>query len=281
MKERGIVIGGVLEPALLPDGTVSITSHNLSSTLIRTSLLYWEKIDIPRNCFIFVNLGSEIENLIKDGILQSSIKTMQEIGSGSFSGFDLANISLHHVVQTLVNHNQREPGQWALIQQSDELLIPDSLATTSRKLMVELYDALPQPDDSVPLDKIIYFRERYRGELLALRAVMDAMYQDILNAKDSDHALVMVQDKLSKTLTDLQRAMQGSFVTKILSRVEFKLDAIPIISTIVSGGIDLPLSSAKMFLKSGKTKVPFGLPESLRPYVYLVRQSKELGVNLP
>ncbi|MBY0354386.1 MAG: hypothetical protein K2Q12_01500 [Rickettsiales bacterium] len=283
MQQRGIVIGGVIEPQLTSDGAARFTSHNLSPTLIRTALLYWDKVDIPRNNLVYIRLDNEVENLIKDGLILSTTQTLEDMFEGHsgelrLGGEDLINMSLNHIYKTLIDHNKKEAGLWAFIQQSSEIVIPDGLAVPTRQTIIELYNLLPQPSDSVPLDKIILFREKYISELYSLRFVIERLYKEIGDSKDAAHSFALIKDELTRTLTDIHKAMESSFVTRLLDKFEFKLDVLPIIqSAFGDSGISGAISAGKMFMKVGTSKVPYGLPKSLTPYVYLVRQLKELS----
>src|SRR5262249_45495238 len=75
---------------------------------------------------------------------------------------------------------------------------------------VKLFDILPRPAGDVALRKILRFREKYRAELLAFRAVMDSFEAGLAEAPDErtmNSFLVRSKEQIEQKCLDLQSAL--------------------------------------------------------------------------
>jgi hypothetical protein len=106
-------------------------------------------------------------------------------------------------LSTYRRYEESQPGQWAMGIGKGRLRFPETQTEPGRGLLVRLHNAIPIPDRDVPLNELLEFRRNRRAELLSLRAAMDSLYIEILDAPDRPLAEVSRLAELDKALNDL------------------------------------------------------------------------------
>lgn len=97
MSERGLVISC---PALV-QGTKLSVGGDLDAQELRSSLLFWDKLDFPDNDLISFGHGPNVDYLISAGVLNRT----RVVGSGKFDATVVHTVHLH-AFRTL---DEREP----------------------------------------------------------------------------------------------------------------------------------------------------------------------------
>ena len=194
---RGIVIG----PGFRSIGPTGFQADTRDvPALIRRCLLYWDKIEWPDNNLVSLGNGPDGDFLQSAGILHRTRVNF----IGSFSG-DLSPVFAQGQVKVFEQLERAEPGVWTLAQESDRLRFPGQSIAERRTLEVQLYDLLPVPAETVAFADILEFRQHYASELLALRAVLERMYVEVLASPDPERMRLLVSEQLAVALRDVDR----------------------------------------------------------------------------
>ncbi|MBL1218385.1 MAG: hypothetical protein D8M59_12925 [Planctomycetes bacterium] len=224
MSVRGIVIGPRLE---FTAKSVSIRSFDQAA--LRQYLLYWDKLDWPKNNRISVN-DQEYENLqlLTDvGVLERTDVRFAERGIG------IAQALWWSQMLTLAARDEKEPGRWAIGQHLSAYWGPSENTVERRLIEVELYNAIPVPKADVPFERILGFKAKRRSELLSLRAHMDDLYQSIIAAGDIPRAKTTAIDKVQNAIQDLHAVFGESFSSRLLASVKVELNVHGLLSGAV------------------------------------------------
>jgi hypothetical protein len=109
-----------------------------------------------------------------------------------------------------LNRDKWEPGIWALADYTDEFECPNPDVPITRAALFRLADVLPAPRDDVPFADILEFKQKYRDELLNLRARLDSLYSQIVDSHDRPHQESVALRELDKAIVDLNKAAKSS-----------------------------------------------------------------------
>lgn len=275
MKDRGIVITIPFEY----DGRTLKVGPQMAPTpeALRFYSLYWDKIDWPDNNAISIGSDSAETAFLKDvGILKRS--RVNIVGQM----INVGDAMLIAQAETFRYYNDLEPGLWALAQNSHNLYLPEEIAQEKSRIDLELYRALPVPDEQVPLDDILTFKEKRKDELIAFRGLMDELYLEIISSQDMPRAKTKTIAHLQTSIGDLHRVMSESSISRRLSTVKIELNLSSFIrdallagaaaktfgfSPEISAIIGVATSAIKCSVNIGP--VSKEIPENLRDYAYL------------
>jgi hypothetical protein len=81
-------------------------------------------------------------------------------------------------------------------------------------LSIDLFNALPVPAPTTPVDVLLEFREKRRSELLAFRHYFDDLTEGILHSEKPVLQAARASENLERALLDLHRAMDHSRITR-------------------------------------------------------------------
>ena len=302
MSKRGVIIAGLCD-ASIESGRPTIRAPFLDPILIRTSLLYWDRIDIPDNDLIAVGLPTELDILTQERILSrklvpilhgSNFNHLLRIGgNGSLSakGFvingqevDMVDL-LNQVPVKAFNELMREQDTlWSYVQNSPTVASPSS---SGRSLLFEIHNALPVPDSDVPIEKILDFKLKRQSDLLALRQEIDESYQMINNATDIDHAKSMAFTRLSAILSDLEKIAKETLASKLKRSLRYEINPVRMFTAaaIPSALGSLPLGAFCAFgscfsLNVSEMFSSSNLPYRLTPYKYILDAQNDLSAAI-
>ncbi|MGH7181466.1 MAG: DUF6236 family protein [Nitrospiraceae bacterium] len=279
MTERGLVI----TPNFTYDGEVLHILGGFAPESLRLYLLYWDKLDWPDNNIISFGEGeADMQALKAIGVLERT-----PVQFNTFSG-NVGDAMLRMQVAALEARNNKDPGNWSLAQRSSILVSPENAIPQTRSLEVELYSSIPVPLPEVSFDDVISFKQRRRDELLHFRAVMDTLYQEVIQSGDVPRARNQAIDRIERAVQDLHAAFAESFGRRLLSSLKVELN-LPSIAAFAAGGaaaaqsygLSLALGAA---IGAVGAAVKFNLsyirkghvPETLKDYAYLHSLEKEL-----
>ena len=207
---RGI-IATAAQINLQPNG-FSIDSKNggLSENDIKYFLLYWDKIIIPSNNFVYVEIPYE-KDLVESNIIERPKISFQ----GSFSGSEIGKAMLYgesKIVEEKINDKKVD---WTIHQFNNQLILPDNKIIKKRIFKFELMNMLPVPNDNVPIYDLIDFKERRKDEFLALHKTLDDLYFEILKSPDSNLMQLQTIKTLKKIINDIEKIIHETTGFKV------------------------------------------------------------------
>ncbi|MFH4429805.1 DUF6236 family protein [Vibrio alginolyticus] len=226
--ERGVVLSPQF--SRLPTGDVLFKSA-IDDFELRKYLTYWDKIDVPKSSFIEFDchqfrlleasghltrtiygekrypIGASLSNsrqIYLGGVFSAEINDCIDLTINRACGEQI--LQAHEDVYLL--RSGQEPGQWSKAQVSTDLITFDSKNTEA--IEIELYNMLPVPSPSTPLEDILEFKENHHDELIAFRCYLDEMYQQIIGAADVPKARNTQLNRLEQAVRDIDRTMKES-----------------------------------------------------------------------
>lgn len=101
---------------------------------------------------------------------------------------------------------------------------------------------LPVPNQDVPIDKILKYKEKRRNELLALRAYLKQIQKEINNSESEDQLksiLIDRKEEIEKGLSDISKSLKDARINTIFSSLNslLKLDNPKLIGTLTATGV--------------------------------------------
>ena len=236
---RGVVLGSPwrLYNRILEWGGPGVFTHHPGNDgyvahldgvapVIRSSMLYFDRIDWPSNNVLPQPAVPGSQVLIDAGLLKRS-QFLAEVAdddvelnpgllasyarNGSICtgriGMAAAQIEAAHQ-SLLANYEKREPGVWSFAPVGVGMDFADAAAY--RGAEIELYNCLPSPAADVPFEEVLEFKRRRNAELLELRSDMDEMYLRIANSEDPTREASIAAKQIDKALADVHRTMHES-----------------------------------------------------------------------
>lgn len=174
---RGLIVSPPIE---VEGTTIFAKSSNLDPQELRFALLFWDKLVWPSSRAIYFASGPDEEFLESAKILVRPDYTYQGDGAqGIVKG----------QFQAYRDHEQAEPGVWAMSQGENSLLWKDGVADQGTGAFIELHRAIPIPTIDVPIAEILEFRNRRYDELLILRQHLESFVSEIEGSADKPLAL--------------------------------------------------------------------------------------------
>lgn len=282
---RGIVAGPAVKS--LGNGSIFIENSGIDPTKLRQYLLYWDRIEYPTNRgFNFTS--KEVEFLSSTGVLQRTEIPFALLANKD--GIMTQDDALLKSPQLAFNfNNAKEQGMWSMTQPNQSLHLTPELSEEHRSVEIELVDSLPLPDLSVPLEKILEFKEKRKDELGAFRSYLDSLYLEVINSKDIPRSRIKAIEDLQRGIVDLHKVMGESKIKQLVGSMKVELNVRGIIFAAGALGYlhtqyDLPLflsvplaASAGMLNFDVKPVMqPKKIPENLKDYAYLFYAEKEV-----
>ncbi len=123
-----------------------------------------------------------------------------------------------------VNKDYAVPGTDINFQLQEELIY----GISSNRSRTPVFDIrfkkiLPVPKYSVPIEKVIKFREKRKDELLSFREIIDELCKKISeaeNEKEINHIMIKYKEKLERELNTIKNSMEKSNIDFALSSVK-------------------------------------------------------------
>lgn len=279
------VRGVIVTPKFEFDGrTLCLSNSKIDAVALREYLLYWDKIDFPSNNILHLVASNDDQFLIDVGVMSRT-----DIRFNNFRG-NIGDAYIKAQLEALKIRSKEDPGLWTMAQNGSTLFLPPELSHETRSIEIELYKALPVPSESVSLGDILKFKDYRRDELLAFRAAMDQLYLEVIASPDTPRAKTVVLNKIERTLEDLHKVSNESWVSKIRSclKVEINLPALAThalagvaicesIGVSPSLGAAIGVVGAAIKFELTATRIANGLPHELKDFAYLHRVEQELN----
>lgn len=235
-------VGLIIAPGIRMVGSEITAGPGLDACELRSALFLWDYLDWPSSDLFPEPVNAETEFLAQAGILtRTQFHTMgvmhskKELLSLGQKAFDYAE--------------RREPGRWSIGQ--GESADADRNEAGSRSFLVSLGNLITIPSAEVPLEEVLEFRAKRRGELLALRHHVAETYQRIRAAPDRALAIVSETDALVRAIEDQRRVANEAGWRKVLGslKTHVKLDklgaagAAAVSTFMMSGSVSAALSA--------------------------------------
>lgn len=258
----------------------------LSAEQVRYYTLYWDRIVIPANNFVYQIIPDE-DILIDTGVIE---RPTIELGT-CYGGAQIGQACLEaqaQVARRLIQNDRNT--DWVLHQFGNDLIVPLSEQEERNSLRFELISQLPVPNKDVPIVEIFEFKTRRRDELENLHAHLDQMYLDILRSPDEELATSKAKLALEKSVQDLNTVASERWnaTTKYDFSAQINLDgsrilkgvATGMILDLFSGGLTLPMSTiacgaASVLKISAGVSKSFSAASNSHKLAYLSLASKE------
>jgi hypothetical protein len=204
---------------------------------LRYYALYWDKIVITDSNIFGSGISGELQALADVGIV--SKETARISISGRFNGGDLASLHFQGLAQVAASLTNKNPGQWAIHQSGDQIIIPDNMSSELVTADFQLTRCLPVPKADLPLDKLLEFKLKRLDELLALRASLDELYLEISKSADIPRSKIAQIQRLESAIRDLDKVAQQSWGERLLASRKVSLDINygSVMAGAVSGGL--------------------------------------------
>ncbi|HHT0161262.1 DUF6236 family protein [Raoultella ornithinolytica] len=183
-------------------------------------ILYWDKIVIIDNLFISMEVLDQTleKSLASAGIIEKHIVQMPSINGAlapalhkSYTDkiFDLLNNKDNNYA-TYGMENFLKGGDTSTIQNAGEI--------------ITLTNALPLPDKKTPVDKILDFREKRKGELRNLMIHMNSLEIRVASAENQDFELKKSINEIDSACATIARLFNESKIKFIPSNIDYNLN---------------------------------------------------------
>lgn len=234
---RGLVVSPPIETG---GRSLAIKSSDLDPQELRSSLLFWDKLDFPDQNIIGFGLSPDVEFLMTAGVLQRT--RVEFAGAG-----DIAELYRRLHVSAYELLDNEDPGRWSLASGERSISFTDDVLDVGRGALVRLYGAIPVPDKDVPLADILEFRTRRSDELLALRTHLEAVYQRVISAGDGDLAWNTEIEALQKGIQDHINVSKETGLRFRLADLSANLNLLPVIrGALTAYATGLPMIQSLM-----------------------------------
>ncbi|GCA52361.1 hypothetical protein KGO5_04826 [Sinorhizobium sp. KGO-5] len=225
-RGRGIIIS----PPVEVDGNkLTIKGASIDEQEIRFSLLFFDRIMWPDNNLVSIGSGESVTFLEKCGIV--SRPKYRSASSGP-----LAKLFVDVHLKAFEDMQTKEPGFWSLSNTYVNVVNHSSQFVTSGGSYVELLGAIPVPNEDVPINDILEFKEKRRDELLGLRIEIQDFSSSVLRAGDDAGAFVSALEKIEKGCLDVLAATKEAGFPFRFSNVKprFEMDILKIVGGFIT-----------------------------------------------
>lgn len=275
-SERGAIIAPPNRFDSGANGNVSIGTVGFDPDIVRAALLFFDRLDYPRNSLLQV--GEECPEGLEgwEGFQRSRLHV-----SGRVTAEFMSTVA-GEIFEQL---NLREEGMWAVARGTTQQLIPEAKLNPLSGFKMRLENALPIPDRSVSYDEVLSFKSRHGDELAALRSYIDDMAIDVSRNGFSKFEQSVAFEKFDKALADYHKVTRQANFLKRLTSVDISFSITDAVKNILSNAsmasLAIPsLESAAIGAVMG-LGVSVGLKEKAdrnapSPFEYVFRAGNEM-----
>lgn len=274
---KGIVVSPPI--TIGADGSLDLQGGGIDPVELRRAVLFWDRINKPKNNFISFGQSADEKFLAECGLLQE-IDVRMSAASGR-AGQIYAQLHLAAFSEL----EGREPGIWSMSEgeTSFNLQAGEGFAS-GRGALVELHRAIPLPTGDVPLEDLLNFKETRRDELLRLTLEIDSLFSRITNAEDFEFELQRAIREIDQRCSDVIKVGKESNVSFSLSNftygVSMELNSTNLLVSGAAGAvmgttIGLPVVGATIGAASSVIKFNVGLGGQLERS----KKSRELALS--
>lgn len=238
---RGIVMSPNFH--FLLDGTAYFKEAADPSEL-RKYLLYWDKIEAPYTYSVCFG-SSDFDFLSQAGILTRTPTPNPRPIEIVLVDSESITLSKEAGIEVLQAHeymfrkkSEQEPGVWSKAQMSKTLMSQNTVLRES--IEIELCNAIPVPDISIPLNDILEFKLRRQDELVSFRCHLDDLYQKIISSADVPRARITEMDRLERSIRDVHKVINESGMRVLLRSMKSVVTGVEGIVGVASGIASIP-----------------------------------------
>ena len=201
--ERGIIAApGIIKPI---QGGFKM-ERSISKEEIRYYILYWDKVVIPGNNLVYIGVPEEEDLVACKAISRPRVAFQGSFQDDQITGAILACQSI--VSKNLVNDKSVD---WVIHQIGHELVLPSGFASKLETIRVALTSVLPVPDEHVPIQEILEFKQRRHDELAELHNSIDELYFEILNSPNQDLSTKKVVSRFQSAIHNIEQVTNEKF----------------------------------------------------------------------
>lgn len=261
---RGIVISRPVNIA--GNGDLRIDGP-LDPFELRRAVLFWDRLNLPKNNLVEFGLSPEEEFLKQAGLL-SQIEIRR-----SFSG-SMGKIYAAMHQEAFSKLEADEPGVWSMSEGPNSFQLEAGGAfAENRGALVELHRAIPIPDGDVPLELLLEFKEKRRDELRSLTLELDTLFTRVLSSSDTDFELKRAIREIDARCADVIAVGKESNIQFVLSDFDFgvsldinstNLLTSGALGTILGTYVGLPLVGGAIGVASSSIKFTASLGGKLK-----------------
>jgi hypothetical protein len=271
------------------DNGISIDSRTQPDTsLIKTSLLFFDKIDIPGN--LLYSKGNVTQCISEMKPLGICSRTILMPRGGLIGYKEIAQ----YPWKAYIALNAREPGRWSIWQAPDHLVIPSHELQPNSAFQIHLNKSFIAPGPTVSYDDVLMFKTRHNDELLAFRHYIEEVAIKLSKGNDPREINLEIE-KIEKALGDYSRKAKQSNIEKVIqsftTEFDFNSAMTSVYQTLLLSGsgiaaskiFELPLTSIAAAIGTGMAtglaiKIAPGLKKAeSSPFRYIVRTEQEFG----
>ncbi|MBP1844745.1 hypothetical protein J2046_003012 [Rhizobium petrolearium] len=235
-KGMGLVISN---PIVLSKEGVTATGR-LDPAELRFSLLFWDRLIWPTNPFIGFG-DPQADELISAGVLTRPRYQLRK--AGPVRDVDAIADSQLGAYREI---SDREPGLWSLAQGERSFLDLRRAFDMTSGAAYTLMQAIPVPDEAVPLADILEFKAKRRDELLALRIELEQFFATVEKAGDDETTI-------RAAVAAIEKACLNAIVVSRETKFPFRLASLktsysidwnkligPVLTAIAANGLGMP-----------------------------------------
>ncbi|MFL0586542.1 DUF6236 family protein [Sphingomonas olei] len=277
--------GGVLTPPVNVKSSSKAaleveTPRPLSEELLKLTLLFVDRIDVPKNR----NISSGNANI--DALSDMGIASRSTIFFEGGVGLDKM---FTHPWLAYLELEKREPGRWSIWQEPNQQIVPEDELTPDLAFQLELTNGLIVPHELTPYEDVLSFKDRHRDELISLRHHLED-FAIRLSKEGDPRAVNLERERFDVSLADYLKKARRSNVRKAIASVTTEFDWKAGVSSIAGGGSggllaaaqNLSLTAAATAIGGGvlaalSLKSVAGLKDGPSPFRYIARIEKEYG----
>lgn len=222
-NERGVVLSN---PLTIRGNTVYMKSGDLDPVELRRALLFWDKIVWPSTNGIHIPGGGDAN------FLEQQNKLIRPLFRVNGDGATTLSMAFSETYRILAD---RHPGKWILSEGQKSLQVHGQNVENGRGLVAQLFNSVPIPDRTMPLEDIIKFREKRTDEVVALRMCIDGFYQQWINSEDKDHQRMLATSKIDTASADMVRVARESKLPFAMSSWKINFGASPDVIKALAG----------------------------------------------
>lgn len=251
--------------------------------LLRAWLLFWDEL-------VAVNPPDQWPDHPwgHAALQRSGIVSRMPVGTGRFDA--VLSEQSDPLLVAFSDLEAQSPGKWSVAPVAPGVRLPSN---AGRTVLVRLYQALPVPSASVPIEAVLEFRARRRDEQLALRAHIEQIYDTVIRSPDvvisldvqlrglasavADAATVMEEARMPFRFAGIDATLSWSFdVTPAVVGAAIGAMASPALALAGAGAGAIANLMPKIEIASG---VGFAPPRKAPkvPFAYVIRFNEEFG----
>jgi hypothetical protein len=277
--KRGIVVSPPIE---IEGSSLFAKSSNLDPQQLAIWTLFFDKIVWPSSRAIHFSSGPNELFLEECGVLTRPDYTVWGDGAQGIA---------HGQIKAFRELDAKEPGCWSLAQGENSLLLKDYSLEPNQGLMLELVNAIPVPDKTVPLNEVLEFKLKRYDELEFLRKELDKFVSQIAKSEDKTAEFEKCIKQLDIACADAIRVsrewQQPIRLTSLKASFSISTDKL-VVNGLVANAVlssGMPILAAAL-VSAALAVVPVfkigsdfgwrGLKRELGPYRYVYQINNEL-----